>query len=364
MTRTLTNDDKGNINFDFLVGLVVFMVAFLYIFNAVPGIFAPYQTNAIDLSSLAYRTSAILAEDQGWWQIDNTHYYTDWETGDHRNYMTRIGLCVDKRIPNVLSYNKILALNELIAGDEYQETRKKLGLIGTQSYNYTLQIWQLPAEDTPVKLQAGDPTLMNISNPIKTDSIESIDRMVLIRYGEGLYFDCYKTPSDEKSASGNLTLVKSPCFSAGNVSIRVTNFNGTAYNNSLSIAYNMDPDPGNPDSLLDANYGNNSDPVNHPEWNLQYYIYKTNEFERYSYVEYPLEEMYNNTDIIDIVVDGTKLNNTAAGFSATITAIVLKYCPGDVTSFLPMGLNEYVYDNPDYRYFDYPGIMRLRVWNA
>ncbi len=94
----------------------------------------------------------------------------------------------------------------------------------------------------------------------------------------------------------------------------------------------------------------------------QYYIYKTTESELYKYVEYPEYEEYNTTDIIDIVIDGTKLNNTAAVYGMNVSGIVVISHPG--VWYFPDDPQNYAYQNPDYRYFDYPGIMKLRVWET
>ncbi len=196
MRKTRVYDEQGNINIDFLVGLVVFMAAFIYLINAVPGIFIPYQTNAIDISSVAYRTSCILAEDPGWWQIGDPEdglFYTDWEAGSNINYVTRLGLCVDKRNPNVLSYNKILKMNETV-NDDYDETCYKLGLIGTLTYNYSLAI-ALISQDRSQHV------IMDMNRSFASDIVETMDRMVLVRFGEGLLIDCDRTPESERTVN-------------------------------------------------------------------------------------------------------------------------------------------------------------------
>jgi hypothetical protein len=72
----LSQDDSGQMNIDFLFGLAIFLMAFLYVFTFIPGLFVPYQASAIDLSSVAYKTGAILVEDPGW------YIYTDLESGE------------------------------------------------------------------------------------------------------------------------------------------------------------------------------------------------------------------------------------------------------------------------------------------
>jgi hypothetical protein len=118
-------NDDGNINLDFLVGLLVFMMAFLYVIVTIPGVFLPYQANSVDLVSVAYRTSAILAEDPGWWTNKTDpvamppYNNTNWESSDHLQYVARVGLANDKQHPNLLSMKKISMLKSL----SYDEVR-------------------------------------------------------------------------------------------------------------------------------------------------------------------------------------------------------------------------------------------------
>ena len=78
-----TDDTDGNINLDFLIGLVIFLGAFMYLISAIPGIFLPYQTNSIDLGIDRLSYQCILAEDPGWYANDATDVNgTAWEFHD------------------------------------------------------------------------------------------------------------------------------------------------------------------------------------------------------------------------------------------------------------------------------------------
>jgi len=66
----------------------------------IPGMFVPFQSETIDLNSVAYRTSVILVEDPGCWDDGE-----DWE--NHIENVSRVGLAIDKEHPNMLNLSKI-----------------------------------------------------------------------------------------------------------------------------------------------------------------------------------------------------------------------------------------------------------------
>jgi hypothetical protein len=102
--RKMLKDERGQLSIDFLVGISLFILALVFMAHFIPGMFVPFQSETIDLNSVAYRTSVILVEDPGWW--DNvSHNGEDWE--DHITDTSRIGLAIDKEHPNVLMMNKI-----------------------------------------------------------------------------------------------------------------------------------------------------------------------------------------------------------------------------------------------------------------
>jgi hypothetical protein len=124
-------------------------VAFLYVFTFIPGLFVPYQASAVDLSSISYKTGAVLVEDPGWYiyTMDGNQMSSPaWETQDMTK-LARIGLAVDRSQPNVLSLDEIQTLNKLSnsgvvheLGDtpSYDVIRDKIGLAGTLTYSYSL----------------------------------------------------------------------------------------------------------------------------------------------------------------------------------------------------------------------------------
>jgi hypothetical protein len=102
----MLKDERGQMSIDFIAGLSLFMLTLLFLVQFIPGMFVPFQTETIDLSSVSYRTSVILVEDPGWWDT-GTDNGEDWETDNHLANVSRVGLAIDKEHPNMLNMRKI-----------------------------------------------------------------------------------------------------------------------------------------------------------------------------------------------------------------------------------------------------------------
>jgi hypothetical protein len=185
--------DGGQSNIDFLFGVGIFLLTFIYAATFIPGLFVPYQPGAIDLSSVAYRTSAMLAEDPGWYhyQINGTLAGDSaWETAGTSS-ISRIGLAVDKDHPNVLSLDKINALSSLATSD-YSIVRNDTGLNGTIPYNMSLALTMRDIfTGAPVPLATGTWPSRYSKN------VEAIDRDVMIDTGKQLFMDYPDQDPDE-----------------------------------------------------------------------------------------------------------------------------------------------------------------------
>lgn len=322
------------------MGLLVFMTAFTYMMASVPGIFVPYQSTSIDLGSVVYRTSSILVEDPGWFtkNIGVTNFsYSNWEQGDNWMNVTRVGLAADKRSPNVLSLNKIHAIQQL----PYLTVRDTLGLNNTIMYNFSLSLIEM-------KPGVDNLEILNFSQDYYTGIVESIDRIVQIREGEGLLYNC---GIDYNNGRNNSIIYNDPYLS-GNISIRIQNLSGVPdgvsypvkvqfyYDNSHNGVYSSTP--------VDADYTAND-----------YYIYKNNQL-----VADAENAWYNSSDTIDVIVDADKIRENyefdTLGFNLStvrvVTASSRPCMPGDYE-----GYNR---TNPVYNYYQYPGILTLRVWQV
>jgi len=103
--RKMLKDERGQLSIDFLVGISLFILALLFMAHFIPGMFVPFQSETIDLNSVAYRTSVILVEDPGWWD-NGTGYGEDWEKQNIED-VRRVGFAIDKEHPNMLKWSKI-----------------------------------------------------------------------------------------------------------------------------------------------------------------------------------------------------------------------------------------------------------------
>ncbi len=169
--------DEGIMTLDFLFGFMVFLAAFLYVVMMVPGLFMPYQNNVVDLSSVAYRTSALLVEDPGFYQAASTNG-TDWE--NHLTDLKRVGLASEKSTPGVISKVKLMGLATL----NHTASSNKMGLNNTIPYDYYLTITWINNSSMPVF----DKDIVN-GVPPTSQNVETIQRSVLVEEGKGVIAD-------------------------------------------------------------------------------------------------------------------------------------------------------------------------------
>ena len=343
----LSRDTDGNLNIDFLVGVVLFIGAFLFLINTIPGIFLPYQTDSVDLGSVVYRTSCLLAEDPGWWS-DGILNGVNWEQYvSDPDKISRVGLAIDKKMPNVLSQDKIRGMSALA----YNKTREELGLNNTMTYNYSLVITQFLPDGTTKEL-------LDIDQPNYNNNVESIDRMILIRQGEGLYYN------GNTHGEFVLPLKREPYFDLGNITIRLDDcvpsvppggvYSGFLVSYIVGAANDSSPTSG---QWIQASQGS------------EYYIYKNDLYKDAADLEV---EPFDVGDKIEIVVDVKAIYSKYSGTDGiNISNILLStfFINGQRLEPFPsvgegMNYEEYNLTNPNYRYFDTRGTMKLQVWQV
>lgn len=338
MAPAFSRDDDGNINIDFLVGLMVFVLAFSYVMTAIPGIFIPYQSTSIDLGSVVYRTSSILVEDPGWFTDKATNVsFSNWEQGSNLNNVMRVGLAIDKRSPNVLSMDKIRAMQGL----PYLKVRDKMGLNNTVMYDFSLTLRKI-GSDSP---------LLNLSGEYPTSIVESIDRIVHIREGQGILINSPDYFSQTNNISGPQSygvIYYNPSLS-GNVSIRIQGLDLTGIPTDSQEPVNVsfyfsDAHEMWSDFNVVANYSNH-----------EYYIYKDG-----YYVNDIQSEEYNASSVIDIIVDTDRIHSTH--FNPIMNLSTIRVNTISTSSCFPNRSVYYNTTSPLYKYFDTDGIMTLRVW--
>jgi len=345
MSSKFAGTDSGNISIDFLMGLLVFVLAFAYIMTAIPGIFVPYQSTSIDLGSVVYRTSSILVEDPGWYTrtvggVNNS--YSDWDQGDNQNYVTRVGLAIDKRSPNVLSMDKIRAMQSL----PYITARDKMGLHNTAVYNFSLSLKALKP--------LGPVEILNFSSYGGSGIVESIDRIVHIREGQGILINdasAYADPlNDTLFGPQNYAIINHNPALYGNVSIRLQGLNipaDTPYPVTVAFYYDDAHD------MMDWGHFNHTADYLDDD----YYIYKNG-----NYVDDIENVDYLPTDVVDVVINTGRIYSKY--FLSSMNLSTVRVNTASTSSCFPRSCLFYDLSNPLYQYYDTEGLLTLRVWQT
>lgn len=311
--------DDAQTNIDFLFGLAIFLMGFLYVFTFVPGLFVPYQASAVDLSSVAYKTGAVLVEDPGWYIYtvgSNQMGNPSWESAN-ASELARIGLAEDKMLPNVLSIDKITALNNI---SSYDTVREKIGLNGSITYNFSLS---LVMSDTLAHKQI---QLINIDQALKGESVESMDREVLVDMGKELYIDGYNP--NLPTAAMITSVVDMQAYDTHNVTFRI-------YNTSGDLQKLLWQD----------------DPLNLPVP----MVYKSQFIVRKNGVDVPvLPVAFNSNDVIEIFVYNKPVRDLGVQYLWVVSG----------SNIFPGGQLNY-YSDPVYKLRSscYPATFKIGVWS-
>ena len=318
-------DDSGQSNIDFLFGLGILMIAFMYSVTFVPGLFVPYQAGSIDLSSVAYRTSAILLEDPGWYiyPLPNGTLvgYPEWES--NVGHLARIGLAIDKTTPSVLSYDKVKAFNGIT---DPGFARDRIGLNGSILYDYNITI------DMEDGLQKKTVNVLTSGNNTMTNNVEFMERPVMIDTGKQLFINCSSLSSP--SIVMTLYIGDKPQPYNKNLTARVYNVSSKFNVTEVRGYWSPTPDKIYSKQLI---------------WKSEYTIKKNGEYAK------SLPVNYTPGDTIEIIVYNSTHNN--------YPFITYLHVYSDST-VLPGTIIDY-FNDPDYRLKSvcYPGIFRLKVWS-
>jgi hypothetical protein len=345
-------DDHGQSNIDFLFGLAIFLATFIYAVSFIPGLFAPYQPSSIDLSSVAYRTGVILVEDPGWYIYDSINGYglQNWETNiadlNDSTKGGRIGLAdnsLDKSTPNVLSIDKINALNNANTADSnyipYKLVRDKIGLNGSVIYDFNLNITMnntMTHKNVEILNRTSDQSQGGAN-------IEYMDRVVMIDTGKELVVDCNNPDDLDKTPSPYLWISISDMSAVQRQSdMKIRIFNTSAsYGNITIIGVEQSPGSPNPGPLIDPDKYTIT--INGVPKDLAHAV-------------------FNSTDIVEITVSSEILQKSGITAIAITTTSSLNSPPN---SLFPQQIIDYEND-PTY-YLEnicYPGIMKLEVWTG
>jgi hypothetical protein len=126
--------EQGNVSIDFLVGVTIFILAFIWVATMIPGILIGLQSTTIDYDAVAYRTGVILTEDPGWPISPPWESKVDSENPD----IIRFGLALSKDYPNILAQEKVdrFFCTTFVYPDDYQQR----AIFGEYQYRFNISL--------------------------------------------------------------------------------------------------------------------------------------------------------------------------------------------------------------------------------
>ena len=277
---------------------------------------------------MAYKTGAILVEDPGWyiWNVDGKDVGDSaWETQEDQSHLARIGLAVDKLSPNVLSIDKIEELKTI----SYNVIRDKIGLAGTLTYDFGLK---LTMDDTMVDHQE---ELLNITPQYKGQSVEYMERNVMVNMGKQLFVNC--TPLGTSSSSIQVDVSERLAGDNHDMTVRI---------------YNI-PGPGNIKDVMWQAKSTDPDQVNFPTP----FVYNEGFIVRINGVVMQDQSLasFGAGDTVEVVIFGDMIPEE--------TQYIWVSSDPAKPIFPTTGIN--YYHDPVYRLKDvcYPGVFMVEVWS-
>lgn len=231
-------DDRGQFAIDFLFGIVLFLIAFAFVMQFIPGLFISTSADETSIAFASYRTATILTEDPGWWQNATLNQKaTDWE--EHVSDVERIGLAADSNTktkptytPNVLSMDKILQFMQL---DE-ETVVTKLGLYDNIDGKHIKYGYNISFVKNKTPLIINNTSIVRGS--MNTNSVDEfkIVRLTLVETGTIGTFDAYTLHTGSGSASSNFSMSVN-MTQKGKLVIDISNFNTTTTSSTFEDVY-------------------------------------------------------------------------------------------------------------------------------
>jgi hypothetical protein len=237
---------------------------------------------------------------------------------------------MDRSQPNVLSLDKIQALSslnsrgvisELGNTPSYDVIRDKIGLAGTLTYSYSLG---LVMNNT---LANRFETLLNITKWPRGESVEYMERNVLIDEGRQLFVDAFGVSDTSSVLQVRLTGMQADDFE--NVTFRVLNVSGTT--NLERVMWRTS----RTDSLVPL-------------------VYKSQFLVRKNGVDVSsLPVSFGRNDTMEIIIYNTEIRNLDMNYIWALAG----------SNVFPNGEIDYFTD-PVYRLRSvcYPGVFKVEVW--
>jgi len=209
------SDESGQLSLDFMVGLSIFMIAFIIAATMTSGLLIGLESRDIDYDAVAYRTGVILAEDPG--EIEETVgvypayayiapdryawdliYTIDYWNQFHDSNIFRMGLMMPRYYydvpPRVLMFNKIWGKFGFFEPENQYPLDYYKDKIIFSDYPYQFNI--------SLTMLDGSPSPQPVGSPIPDTSTGYIRRVVLVKNSTRLII---KNTSSE-NASGVLTV--------------------------------------------------------------------------------------------------------------------------------------------------------------
>jgi hypothetical protein len=148
----IPTDDLGQMSIDFLVGVTIFILAFIFLYAAIPSMFAPFQSDSDVLTMAADKVTATLVEEE------------------------LVNVTGGEPLPGIIDYDKFNGLNGRL--NDPDELRS-LGLGTSTGGVYNLQVVLQEYDDTT-------DTFTNITIPADVQpgnqNIGQSRRFVYVRY--------------------------------------------------------------------------------------------------------------------------------------------------------------------------------------
>lgn len=146
--------DHGQVSIDYIIGITLFIVAFLFMYNLLTSLLLPFQFNAGEVVPMAERASTVLAESSS-------------------------GLAISESNPNVIDKDKVKQLNsDLNTSSLYDTTLIKLGL-STTNINYNINV-SLRYINNTLYPNPVSPILKAGATPDESSNVGKITRVVYL----------------------------------------------------------------------------------------------------------------------------------------------------------------------------------------
>jgi hypothetical protein len=158
------NDTCGQISLDFISGIVIFMVTFLFLFQTLTSLFVPFQSSSDEIKSMSDRAAITLAESTS-------------------------GLANSPTDNNIISLKKADELNyRMNTTTRYNNLREDLGLSSeTTLYNLNISLYDLDKtlyrdSSLNVVLNNGPvlPQNTNVAQTVRVVYVEQDDEFALL----------------------------------------------------------------------------------------------------------------------------------------------------------------------------------------